>query len=54
MSRFKNSTPIVWYKFESKRSITNLFIRELFPTPPSPNNMTCYIDILNIRRNYKI
>lgn len=37
ISLFKNSTPIVWKECSSNWFETNLFIRQLFPTPPSPS-----------------
>lgn len=38
MSLFKNSTPIVWNEFSSNWFDIKRFIRQLFPTPPSPTS----------------
>ena len=52
-SLFKNPTPIVCKSWVSNLLDTYLFIRELFPTPPSPRRITLKSDdfpnILNLK-----
>lgn len=52
-SLLKNSTPIVQKSWVSNLLVTYLFIRQLFPTPPSPKRITLKSDdfpaIVNVK-----